>query len=106
MPGVLNNHDSAITESFYDNLLEYPQYSRPEVWMDKSVPSILLSGDHAKVDKWRLEQSIERTRQRRPDLYEKWVEQHPPVPEKPKRRRRKRAVDMLEVIDDNTDSTD
>lgn len=104
VPGVLNNHDSAITESFYDNLLEYPQYSRPEVWMDKSVPPILLSGDHAKVDKWRLEQSIERTRQRRPDLYEKWVEQHPPVPEKPKRRRRKRAVDMLEVIDDNADT--
>lgn len=70
VPGVLHNADSAVTESFYDGLLEYPQYSRPEVWHDKRVPAVLMSGDHAKVDAWRLEQSIERTRQRRPDLYE------------------------------------
>ena len=71
-PGVLHNEDSAVTESFHDSLLEYPQDSRPEVWHGRRVPAILLSGDHARVDAWRLEQSIERTRQRRPDLYEKY----------------------------------
>ncbi|MDE6883712.1 MAG: tRNA (guanosine(37)-N1)-methyltransferase TrmD [Lachnospiraceae bacterium] len=70
VPGVLHNTDSAVTESFGDGLLEYPQYSRPEIWHDKRVPPILLSGDHAKVDAWRLEQSILRTKERRPDLYE------------------------------------
>ena len=70
VPGVLHNTDSAVTESFYDGLLEYPQYSRPEIWHDRKVPAILLSGDHAKVDAWRREQSLERTKKRRPDLYE------------------------------------
>ena len=70
VPGVLHNSDSAVTESFYDGLLEYPQYSRPEVWRDKRVPEVLLSGDHAKVDEWRHLQSIERTKNLRPDLYE------------------------------------
>lgn len=77
VPGVLNNDDSAETESFTDHLLEYPQYSRPEVWHDKRVPEILLSGDHAKVDAWRLEQSIARTKERRPDLYERYLIEHP-----------------------------
>ena len=72
VPGVLNNQVSAETESFTDHLLEYPQYSRPEVWHDKRVPEILLSGDHAKVDAWRLEQSVARTKERRPDLYERY----------------------------------
>ena len=72
VPGVLKNEISGETESFHENLLEYPQYTRPEVWMGKAVPQVLLSGDHAKVDKWRLEQSIQRTRERRPDLYEKY----------------------------------
>lgn len=76
VPGVLHNSDSAVTESFHDGLLEYPQYSRPEVWRDKKVPEILLSGDHAKVDKWRLEQSIERTKKLRPDLYEAYMDAH------------------------------
>ena len=70
VPGVLHNTDSAVTESFGDGLLEYPQYSRPEIWHDKGVPPVLLSGDHARVDAWRLEQSILRTKERRPDLYE------------------------------------
>lgn len=74
VPGVLSNNESAYTDSFNNNLLEYPQYTRPEVWRGKSVPSVLLSGDHAKVEKWRLEQSIERTKERRPDLYEKYLE--------------------------------
>lgn len=72
VPGVLHNGESAQTESFYNDLLEYPQYSRPEIWRDKKVPEILLSGNHAKVDEWRLAQSIERTKKLRPDLYEKW----------------------------------
>lgn len=74
VPGVLHNSDSAVTESFHDGLLEYPQYSRPEVWRGKRVPEILLSGDHAKVDEWRLERSIERTKKMRPDLYEAYIE--------------------------------
>ena len=82
VPGVLHNDESAQTESFGDGLLEYPQYSRPEIWHDKKVPEVLLSGDHAKVDAWRLAQSLERTRQRRPDLYEKYLETHPPVEKK------------------------
>ncbi|MCH4192195.1 MAG: tRNA (guanosine(37)-N1)-methyltransferase TrmD [Butyrivibrio sp.] len=91
VPGVLNNDASAETESFHEDLLEYPQYSRPEEWMGRKVPDVLLSGDHAKVDAWRLEQSVERTRLRRPDLYEKWLAAHPPKPEKRKRRRKKES---------------
>lgn len=72
VPGVLNNDESAMTESFGNGLLEYPQYSRPQVWREKEVPPVLLSGNHKLIEKWRLEQSIERTKERRPDLYEKW----------------------------------
>ena len=68
IPGVLNNDVSAEFESFQDDLLEYPQYSRPEVWHGKRVPEILLSGHHANIEKWRHEQSIIRTKERRPDL--------------------------------------
>lgn len=68
VPGVLNNEDSAEFESFHDNLLEYPQYTRPEVFMDKKVPDVLLSGHHAKIDQWRREQSLKRTWERRPEL--------------------------------------
>ena len=71
IPGVLNNQDSAEFESFHDNLLEYPQYTRPEVFMGKRVPEILLSGHHANIEKWRREQSVIRTARRRPDLLEK-----------------------------------
>lgn len=68
VPGVLNNNDSAEIETFYDNLLEYPQYTRPEEFMGLRVPDILLSGHHANIEKWRREQSLERTLDRRPDL--------------------------------------
>lgn len=68
VPGVLNNEVSAEFESFQDNLLEYPQYSRPEVWHGRAVPEILLSGHHANIEKWRREQSVIRTKERRPDL--------------------------------------
>lgn len=73
VPGVLNNEESAQTESFDDGLLEYPQYTRPEVWMDKKVPDVLMSGHHANIEKWRHEQSLIRTRERRPDLYDKYI---------------------------------
>lgn len=99
IPGVLNNDESANDESFAGNLLEYPQYTRPEVWHEKSVPEVLLSGHHANIAKWRLEQSVERTRVKRPDLYEKYMEEleaylreHPP---KKKRRKKKTVTEEL-----------
>lgn len=69
--GVLNNEESAQTESFSNNLLEYPQYTRPEEFRGKRVPEVLLSGHHENIEKWRLEKSLERTRKYRPDLLEK-----------------------------------
>lgn len=71
VPGVLNNDTSAEFETFYNNLLEYPQYTRPEEFMEMKVPEVLLSGHHANIEKWRLEQSLKRTRERRPDLLDK-----------------------------------
>ena len=68
VPGVLNNEASAQDESFEGNLLEYPQYTRPEVFMGEPVPPVLLSGHHGNIDKWRREQSILRTAKKRPDL--------------------------------------
>ena len=73
VPGVLSNGESGTIESFHDNLLEYPQYSRPEEFMGKKVPEILLSGHHANIEKWRREQSIIRTLERRPELLEEAV---------------------------------
>ena len=89
-PGVLHNDESAVSESFGNGLLEYPQYSRPEVWNDMAVPEVLLSGDHAKVDKWRHEQSLLRTMERRFDLFKKYVIQHPEefIPKKLRRRKK------------------
>ena len=71
VPGVLHNEASAEFESFQGNLLEHPHYSRPEVWHEKRVPEVLLSGHHANIEKWRREQSVIRTAERRPDLLEK-----------------------------------
>lgn len=70
VPGVLHNEASAEFESFQDNLLEHPHYSRPETWHEKKVPEVLLSGHHANIEKWRREQSVIRTAKRRPDLLE------------------------------------
>lgn len=72
VPGVLGNDVSSESESFSDNLLEYPQYTRPYEYMGKKVPDVLLSGHHKNIEKWRLEQSIERTKERRPDLWGKY----------------------------------
>ena len=71
VPGVLNKEESYENESFSDGLLEYPQYTRPPEFMGRTVPDILLSGHHANIDKWRREQSIVRTYNKRPDLLEK-----------------------------------
>lgn len=71
VPGVLTNDESGSTESFEGNLLEYPQYSRPEEWMGHKVPEVLLSGHHKKIEEWRRQQSVRRTLERRPDLLEK-----------------------------------
>ena len=71
VPGVLHNDVSAEFESFQDHLLEYPQYSRPEIWHEKRVPEVLLSGHHANIEKWRKEQSVIRTAANRPDLLKK-----------------------------------
>ncbi|MCR5848789.1 MAG: tRNA (guanosine(37)-N1)-methyltransferase TrmD [Lachnospiraceae bacterium] len=74
IPGVLGSEESASDESFSDGLLEYPQYTRPEEWQEKSVPPVLLSGNHKEIEKWRVEKALERTKERRPDMYEKMLE--------------------------------
>ena len=74
VPGVLGNDETVGDESFNDYLLEYPQYTRPSVFMDKTVPKVLLSGNHEEVNKWRKKQSLQITKQRRPDLYQKYSE--------------------------------
>ena len=73
LPGALGDEDSAADDSFSEGLLEYPQYTRPEVFRDMTVPDILLSGDHGKIQQWRNEQQLERTKQWRPDVYEKYL---------------------------------
>ena len=68
VPGVLNNDDSAVDESFSENMLEYPQYTRPEIWEGEAVPEVLLSGHHKNIEKWRREKALENTKKKRPDL--------------------------------------
>ena len=72
LPGILGNENSKIDESFENGLLEYPQYTKPQIWEKKAVPEVLLSGDHSKIKDWRLSQSEAITRVRRPDLWEKY----------------------------------
>ena len=72
LPGVLGNDKSSVDETFQNGLLEYPQYTKPQIWEEKSVPEVLLSGDHSKIKDWRLSQSEAITRDRRPDLWEKY----------------------------------
>ena len=69
IPGVLGSDESTIDESFSDSLLEYPQYTRPPEWRGRAVPDVLLSGHHANIDAWRAAQSLQRTAERRPDLF-------------------------------------
>ena len=72
LPGVLGNENSTLNESFENGLLEYPQFTKPQIWEEKAVPEVLLSGDHNKIKHWRLSQSEAITRDRRPDLWEKY----------------------------------
>ena len=72
IPGVIGNNNSIDEETFENGLLEYPQYTKPQIWDKKSVPEVLLSGDHAKIKDWRLSQSEAITRDRRPDLWQKY----------------------------------
>ena len=72
LPGVLGNDKSSLDETFENGLLEYPQYTKPQIWEKKSVPDVLLSGDHSKIKDWRLSQSEAITRDRRPDLWQKY----------------------------------
>ena len=72
LPGVLGNENSRVEESFENGLLEYPQYTKPQIWEEKTVPEVLLSGDHSKIKDWRLSQSEAITRVRRPDLWQKY----------------------------------
>ncbi len=72
LPGVLGNENSKLDETFENDLLEYPQYTKPQIWEEKAVPDVLLSGDHNKIKHWRLSQSEAITRVRRPDLWEKY----------------------------------
>ncbi|MCL2045855.1 MAG: tRNA (guanosine(37)-N1)-methyltransferase TrmD [Oscillospiraceae bacterium] len=71
IPGVLPDEESYTNDSHWDGLLEHPHYTRPAIWMDRAVPDVLLSGHHENINKWRQEQSLIRTRDRRPDMYEK-----------------------------------
>ena len=73
LPGVLGNENSKVDESFQNGLLEYPQYTKPQIWEEKAVPEVLLSGDHNKIKDWRLSQSEVITRDRRPDLWQKYI---------------------------------
>ena len=72
LPGVIGNDKSSLDETFENGLLEYPQYTKPQIWEEKSVPEVLLSGDHSKIKDWRLSQSEAITRDRRPDLWQKY----------------------------------
>jgi tRNA (guanine37-N1)-methyltransferase len=75
LPGTVGKEESLKTESFEAGLLDYPQYTRPPVFRRWAVPDVLLSGNHAEIARWRKQQQIQRTRDRRPDLYEKWLEE-------------------------------
>lgn len=90
--GVLADEECHQKESISSGLLEHPQYTKPAVWRGREVPPVLLSGDHAKVDAYRLEQSLALTAQRRPDLYEAWMLAHPPAEPKKKRKKKTPSV--------------
>ncbi|MBR5045396.1 MAG: tRNA (guanosine(37)-N1)-methyltransferase TrmD [Oscillospiraceae bacterium] len=76
-PGVLSDEECYTDESHFSGLLEYPQYTRPYIWNDREVPEVLRSGHHANIVKWKKEQALRRTRERRPDMYEQYIKDHP-----------------------------
>ena len=93
--GVLASKESYTDESIASGLLEYPQYTHPAVFRGREVPAVLLSGNHGEIAKWRLAQSLALTKERRPDLYEAYVQAHPPAPAKPKKKRKKTTQNPL-----------
>ena len=97
-PGVLAEEKGYQEESYWDGLIEYPQYTRPEVWEGRAVPPVLLTGDHQKIDAWRAQQSKARTRARRPDLYETWCRTHPLTVPKWKRGENARLIKTEEQL--------
>jgi tRNA (guanine37-N1)-methyltransferase len=103
-PGVLAEQRGYEDESYWNGLLEYPQYTRPEVWEGREVPPVLRSGNHKAVDDWRGEQSRERTKLRRPDLWESYLAaggwDGTPAPKKPSRHRRKKTTEEQEMQQD------
>jgi tRNA (guanine37-N1)-methyltransferase len=83
LPGALGSAESLAEESFGGGLLEYPQYTRPRVFRDMAVPEVLLNGDHAKIAQWRSEQARQRTKERRPDLWQAWQKENPESADEP-----------------------
>ncbi|TWB45402.1 tRNA (guanosine(37)-N1)-methyltransferase TrmD [Nitrospirillum pindoramense] len=96
LPGVMGNAETAGEESFERGLLEYPHYTRPAVWQDRAVPEVLLSGHHEKVKAWRLAEAERITRDRRPDLWQRYEESRPKAETKSRRRRKPRSGSTLE----------
>lgn len=94
LPGALGAEDGAADESFADGLLEYPQYTRPREFAGMNVPDVLLSGDHKKIAAWRMQQRMARTKDRRPDLWQKYLQSNPEALEEKKKRRRKPPVEF------------
>ncbi|MCD6234807.1 MAG: tRNA (guanosine(37)-N1)-methyltransferase TrmD [Candidatus Marinimicrobia bacterium] len=82
IPGVIGTLDSALSDSFSHPLLDCPWYTRPEIFEDLKVPDVLLSGHHANIEKWRQEQRIKKTKERRPDLYDKWLNEQKKIESK------------------------
>ncbi len=93
LDGVLPDASCYEGESIAGGLLEYPQYTKPALWEDMEIPPILLSGDHKKVDEWRLQESLLLTKERRPDLYEAYMASHPPKPKKTKKTPHKKTLE-------------
>jgi len=98
IPGVLGSDESASDESFSDGLLEYPQYTRPEVWQGKAVPDVLLSGNHKEIEKWRMGMSLERTKEKRPDLYNIIKEELDEFKKENPKKFRKKRTEAEEVL--------
>ena len=100
-PGVLSDEVCFTEESIFSGLLEYPHYTRPEVWEGEPVPEVLLSGHHKNISEWRHQQSLELTKERRPDLFSDYVAANPEefAPKKPPRRRKKASAEDATDID-------
>ena len=106
IPGVLGSDESASDESFSDGLLEYPQYTRPEVWHGHAVPDVLLSGNHKEINKWRMAKALERTRARRADMYEELMDKLEKYKqENPKKFKKERALeeDVIKMFEGGYD---